>query len=398
MAVKNGCNADLDERKAIFFPFAGALPNLPVIDGAACLRSQGGECQLCREACPVEEAVLFAEQEQVIEKTVGAIVVAVGAQLLDCATLPALGERPGADVYTSYAFERLLAQSGPTGGEVVTLRTGKPPAAVAILHCVGSLEGAQCDYCSEVCCQNAFKFNHLIRKKVPGAVIHHLYKELVMPGKDGFALYRAIRDDPASHFIRYPSLDVLRVEEREEGYAVAYTDASGVAGEVTADLVILCPALVPTTDTATLATLLEVQRDRLGFFAEQHNRLAPVQSTVRGIYLAGTCQSPMDLQKAMGQGMAVAGHILSELVLGERIEIEPVTAEVDAERCAGCWVCLQVCPYKAIHRDESGRRACVNALLCAGCGICVAACPAGVMRGNHFTNEAILAEMAGVLA
>ncbi|MEO5333459.1 MAG: 4Fe-4S dicluster domain-containing protein [Magnetococcus sp. YQC-5] len=100
----------------------------------------------------------------------------------------------------------------------------------------------------------------------------------------------------------------------------------------------------------------------------------------------------------MSQGVAVAGYILSELVAGKQIDIEPVTALVDEERCSGCRVCLLVCPYKAIHLDEAGKKSRVNAVLCAGCGTCVASCPAGVIKGNHFTNEAIFAEIAGVLA
>ena len=40
----------------------------------------------------------------------------------------------------------------------------------------------------------------------------------------------------------------------------------------------------------------------------------------------------------------------------------------------------------------------VNELLCMGCGTCVSACPSGAMKGNHFTNEEIFAEIEGVLA
>jgi len=39
----------------------------------------------------------------------------------------------------------------------------------------------------------------------------------------------------------------------------------------------------------------------------------------------------------------------------------------------------------------------VNAALCQGCGTCVAACPAAAIKGNHFTNEELVAEMEGVL-
>jgi heterodisulfide reductase subunit A len=57
-----------------------------------------------------------------------------------------------------------------------------------------------------------------------------------------------------------------------------------------------------------------------------------------------------------------------------------------------------VCPYQAIGYPPEGREAWVNALLCHGCGTCVAACPCGAIRGNHFTNQQILAEIEAVLA
>ena len=55
--------------------------------------------------------------ERIVESTVGAIVVAVGARLYDCRELPDLGYGKVPGVYTSLEFERLLASNGPTGGE-----------------------------------------------------------------------------------------------------------------------------------------------------------------------------------------------------------------------------------------------------------------------------------------
>ena len=59
VTVPNEFNFDLDGRKALAFPFPGALPNVPFLDGRACLRHNGEECTLCRDACPVPDAILY---------------------------------------------------------------------------------------------------------------------------------------------------------------------------------------------------------------------------------------------------------------------------------------------------------------------------------------------------
>jgi heterodisulfide reductase subunit A len=121
------------------------------------------------------------------------------------------------------------------------------------------------------------------------------------------------------------------------------------------------------------------------------------QSKVKGIYLAGTCQAPMDIAQATSQAMAAAGYVLSGLAAGKKLVIEPISASVDEERCSGCRICGGVCPYKAITFKDDTRTSSVNALLCHGCGTCVAACPAGAIQGNHFTNKQILAEIEAIL-
>ena len=150
--------------------------------------------------------------------------------------------------------------------------------------------------------------------------------------------------------------------------------------------------------TGALSAILDVGRDRFGFFEERHSRTDAVQSTIKGIYIAGACQTPTDIQSAMNQGVAAAGHVLSGLVPGRKLEISPVTAAVDQQRCSGCRVCVGVCPYKAIAFDSDKQTARVNDVLCLGCGTCGAACPAGAIRTNHFTTGEILAEIAGLLS
>lgn len=391
-ATANEFNCGLSERKAIDFPFMGALPNAPFLDTTTCVRSSGEECRACKDACPMGEDVInFDDAEQVLERNVGAIILATGSSLLDCSTIPNLGYGTLPEVYTSFEFERILSSTGPTGGEIAS-RSGAAPASIAIVHCVGSLDQSRREYCSGICCQYAFKFNHLIAAKLPDAKIHHLYKELVIADKSAFSLYHHAHDNANTSFHRFRSTDDLSIAGSANGMTVTCGDAA-----IDADMVVLCPAVVPGAGTAALSNLLEVSLDRFGFFEELHGRMDAAQSKIKGVYLAGACQAPMDIQKAVLQGMAATGYVLSNLAEGRKLEIEPITAAVDEERCAGCRVCITVCPYKAISFDGEKEVSVVNALLCHGCGTCVAACAAGAMTGNHFTNKAILAEIEGVL-
>jgi heterodisulfide reductase subunit A len=393
---KDEANCGLNEKKAIGFTVMGALPSVPYIDAGTCLRFQGEDCRLCSEACPVGDAVDYGDGEKIHERNVGAVVLAVGSSLYDCGRLPNLGYGRAPDVYTSLEFERIMSSSGPTGGEIRT-GAGEKPSSVAIVHCVGSLDKNHKEYCSGICCQYAFKFNHAIKGQLPGTRIHHFYRELVMPGKEEFALYEEARENPDAVFIRYRDISELRVSVEGDGKRIAYRDATGEKGSAEADMVVLCPAVAPGEGSDSLGALFDVESDRSGFFEELHGRTDSARSRIKGVYLAGACQSPMDVQKAMNQGMAAAGYVLSGLVPGRKIELKPIAASVDAERCSGCRVCAQVCPFRAISFDDEKEVAGVNAVLCQGCGTCVAACPAGAVRGGHFTDEEILAEIKGIL-
>jgi carbon-monoxide dehydrogenase iron sulfur subunit len=47
------------------------------------------------------------------------------------------------------------------------------------------------------------------------------------------------------------------------------------------------------------------------------------------------------------------------------------------EQCVGCWMCIMVCPYGAIQRDLTGKKAASKCDLCAGreVPVCVMKCP-----------------------
>jgi len=74
-----------------------------------------------------------------------------------------------------------------------------------------------------------------------------------------------------------------------------------------------------------------------------------------------------------------------------------VKASIDAERCSGCRICNNLCPYSAIIFHDDQKKSEVLTALCQGCGTCVAACPSAAISGAHFTHDQIMSQIAGIL-
>jgi len=418
--VKNEFDYNLSDRKAIYVPYTGALPNVPVIDKKTCLRFEGQntgpqkeafeaglitreeyerfknqDCKLCKEAC-MFDAINYEDTDEILERNVGGIIAATGFELFDPSVLPQYGYGKIPEVYTSLEFERILAQTGPTGGKLLT-KNAKEPESVAIIHCIGSRDKDYKDYCSSVCCLYALKFAHMIEKHSPEVKVYDIYADWCVPGKDNQAFLDSIKEWKNIEFI-HTTLPMNVVSKMKgEKIDLHCIDISEKKRKVSADMVVLCPAMIPGKDTAKLSELLLIPQGREGFFAEGHTKLAPVSTNIEGVFIAGCAQGPKDIQNSVAQGAAAAGQALSILVPGRKLELDVMTAEIDEKVCAECMICVGLCPYKAIVIDKEKRVAVVNTVLCKGCGTCVAACPSGSAKSWHFTTEQIFAEIEEVL-
>jgi heterodisulfide reductase subunit A len=173
---------------------------------------------------------------------------------------------------------------------------------------------------------------------------------------------------------------------------------TGVPIEEVVDMVVLSTGMEPQADAKTVAKNFGISISPSGFFLEKHPKLAPVETATDGIFLAGACQSPKDIPDSVAQGSAAAASALSLMDAG-KVTLEPFTAYIDPTACSGCFTCLNMCPYTAIHSISSNGRVIseVNEVLCKGCGTCVAACPSGIAQQHGFEHDQIMAEIEGVL-
>jgi heterodisulfide reductase subunit A len=104
----------------------------------------------------------------------------------------------------------------------------------------------------------------------------------------------------------------------------------------------------------------------------------------------------MDIGESTAAAAAAAAKACALVKAGE-IELDPFVAEVQEALCSGCKVCLNVCPFSAISRNEELGKANVNPALCMGCGACVASCPCNAILQHGFSDEQILAEVMALL-
>lgn len=387
---------NLGPSTAIRVPIRQAVPMVPYIDEEACIHFKTGECKICERVCD-REAVNYEMEDEELEVEVGTVILASGFKPFDPRRIPAYGYGRFDNIITGLEFERLVNASSPTEGKIL-LANGEEPEAVGIIHCVGSRDENYNEYCSRVCCMYSLKFAHLIKEKTK-ANIYDFYIDMRCFGKGYEEFYHRLLEE-GTKFIRGRVSEVTDVAltQQEEGKLIIRVEDTllGTVRRIPVDMVILATGLEPSLDHNQIAKIFNISCSQDTFFLERHPKLAPVSTFSDGIFLAGTCQSPKDIPDTVAQAGAAASEALALADKGT-FELEPITAEIDEELCAGCQLCIGLCPFTAITYDKEKGISVINDALCKGCGTCVAACPSGASRQKHFRDEQILAEIEGIV-
>jgi heterodisulfide reductase subunit A len=387
VSVPDKYNVGMTERKAVYVPYMGALPNAAVVSEKDCLHFTTGECEACVAACPFGVISLDGSDE-LVERHVGAIVFATGSEL---SVQPGSGfDLPG--VLTTWEFERIINPDGPTGGQI-RLPDGKVPKRIALVHCADECGNAPSARCSQTCCLALAKHAVEIGHKLPDAEIVEFAWDRNLGGPHYRALAASGDLPSAMTMVRLTSANTLRVEPAENSAVKVVATMGGKARELLFDLVIMAPPHVGDPDAVELAHRSSVDLDASGYVLTANKLLKTSSSRIEGIYVAGSAQGQKDVTAASSQAAAAAGAVMSALVPGRKLVREATTACVNDNLCGGCRICTMACPYKAVSFDEERSIAVVNELLCHGCGTCAAACPSSAITAKHFTHEQVLAEI-----
>ena len=307
------------------------------------------------------------------------------------------------EVVTLPEFIKLTAKSR-RNGDLLEIK-GKKIKSVAIIHCVGSRQipgiheedetGYLNEYCSRTCCTATLHAANTVRETYPETRVFDFYRDIRTYGRGQEELYERASKNRIL-FLRYEPAEAPVVERNNgsNGYPLSVkvndTLTFGEEVEVPVDLVVLAVGMEP-NNVSNLVEMMKLPVGADRFLQEVHPKLRPVELSVAGILLAGTCQSPMDTGEACN-GASSAAVKASSLLGRGYVELDPFVAEVDAEKCTGTGACVKAClregALSLVEMEVGGkkvRRAEVNPALCIGCGACVAVCPENAINVKGWT-------------
>jgi heterodisulfide reductase subunit A-like polyferredoxin len=298
------------------------------------------ECMECVRACK-RNAVDHNQREERFDVEVGAIILAPGYDAFDAKIKGEFGFGHYPNVITGLQFERMLSASGPTLGQLRRPSDGVKPRRIAFVQCVGSRD-TTCDndYCSSVCCMASTKQAILVKEHEPDTEVTIFYIDLRAFGKD-FDRYcdrarslgvRYVRSIPSRTF-QMPDTADLRV---------TYVDAAMKRVEEEFGLVVLSTGLEPSARLIEQADRLGIQLNPWGFSAT--DRLAPVRTTVPGVFVAGAFEEPKDIPDSVVQASGAAAEAMALLAPARgslrRTKVYPPERDVTGEPArVGVFVC-----------------------------------------------------------
>ncbi|MFQ6065366.1 MAG: FAD-dependent oxidoreductase [Candidatus Bathyarchaeia archaeon] len=296
----------LATRKAIYLPTAFAIPAKYLIDEKACLYFRDRSCHACQDACP-EGAVLYNQKPAHEELSVDAVVLATGFCQYAAQKIGQYKYGVYPNVITGMEYERLCSPDGPTSGRILRVDSREEPKSVVFVLCVGSRDERHLSYCCNIGCLNAIKHAYYLRQQYGEEVDAYIcYTDVRAVTKRGEQFYQKVRASGVEFIHGQPS----EVRQAPNGSLTldVYDQATSKLLSITADLVVLEAGLKPQTD---LKEKLKLALDEDNFFTEKNAQLAPNQTSVEGVFLAGAVQQPMHVYEAAVTASAIAMRVLS---------------------------------------------------------------------------------------
>ncbi len=243
-------------------------------------------------------SVTLKRGKEIIELNPSAIVIAVGIEPYDATQKAEYGYGILKNVITAKDLDEMLRFKG----KVFRPSDGERPKTIAFFQCVGSRDESIGNlYCSQVCCAYALRLIKTIRYQYPEIITTFLYMDIQPAGQSFHNLLYSCRRDNGIRLIRNlpskvyhsPLHDTLKVSliDSEKGEIV----------EETFDLIVLSVGMVIGKNKNSLLKLFSLGLTGDGFFKKP--------SPETGVFLAGACSGPKDIDRSIIHAKAIAYEV-----------------------------------------------------------------------------------------
>jgi len=329
--------------------------------------------------------ITYGNQNEKKDFNHGIIIVATGAKEYV----------PKKDEFLFSEDERIITQSKLEEILYTNERKIKDLKSIVMIQCVGS-RNEEHPYCSRICCTEAIKNALKIKEINPNINITILYRDIRTYGfKEKY--YNLARDKGVL-FIRFDENEPPEVIQQENNLQILLSKVDIGELKINSNLIVLSAGIVAPKVNSELAKLLKVPLNEDNFFLEAHVKLRPSDFATDGIFLCGTARGPANISESIAQANSAAARAMT-ILSKEILETEGITSYINEEKCIGCGICAEICPYNAIELIElpkqiglysqNVKKAHVIEAVCKGCGTCFAECPASAIIMKHFGTRQI---------
>lgn len=255
----------------------------------------------------VEKVKLRSVQDRAeTEQDASAVVVAVGFEPYDAREKVLLGYGRLDGVMTLADLDALVKND-----DLSSLAGGTAdPLQVAFIQCVGSRDASiGAAYCSQYCCKGAVRMALRLLNDHPNWEITIFYIDLQVAGKYAGSLLSMAREANIRLVQGVPG----EIVPGEDGLLELVTEQDGQNIRERFHRIVLSIGQRPAADTGNVAALTGLKTDEFGFFNPK-GLLDSSRTDVTGIYLAGACSGPKDIEETLAHAGQTASAIISDLL------------------------------------------------------------------------------------
>ncbi len=328
VVVPNDFEVGMGARKAIYSPFAQAVPYTHIIDRENCLNGEFLVCNNCVNSCD-RNAINFDDPGEEINLDIGSVIVATGFDVYDATAISSYGYGLYDNVLTNMELERMLNASGPTRGHIIRPSDRKVPKKIAFIQCVGSRgEGkeAGCQYCSRFCCMNAVKDCMLVKQhesEIEEMAV--FYIDMRAAGKGFEEFYQRSLEVPELKYIRGRPSKIVEDPKTKDLTVYVEDVETGKIGRIKFDMAVLSTGAIASKSNKKLAEVLGIDLDENGFLKTDAKYGSPLHTPREGIYICGCAAGVNDISDSVAQGSGAAAEAEKYVA---KVRIEEVKEEI----------------------------------------------------------------------